>query len=401
MCAIMIHMKKKSILFVLSMMALCLSACGTSSNDNTSQATSAASSDTATSAASSDTSTSSVANSSSKEEEQSSQQSRSSSSSNATTSNSDDDEDLQPTIPNYVLHGLFYGESEWTDKALVQNPYSTTEYMIQGVSLHADDVFKIHMYGNTWYGYSDVKSSTPSGLVTAAASDGNIKVRTTGIYDIYCDYNESDGGHIYLARTDETTPISGDVAVTGISLSNTGKYLLARHEFTITATVLPANATNKKVYWTSSDTSIATVTSGGRVVGNVNGNKGTVTITAKTEDGNKTATCIIYVSASSTFPSTPSNPDYCLTGTIGGNSYSYFKQKYAAIPISTGRYLIPDVELVSGDSVSVIDNTGTSLKNKTNQKYTKSVSKNVSVNVYLNINDANKDYLSFEPKASS
>ena len=164
--------------------------------------------------------------------------------------------------------------------------------------------------------------------------------------------------------------------------------------------MLPSNATNKSVIWSSSDTTIATVTSGGRVVGNKDGKKGTVTITAKTVDGNKTATCIVYVSASFTFPSF-GNPDYCLTGTIGGKSYTYFNQKFAAIPLSGGRYLIPDVELVSGDSVSVIDNTGTTLKNKSYQQYKKSVTKNMSVNVYLNVNDANMDYLSFEAKASS
>ena len=384
-------MKNKSLFILLTTIALGLSACGTSSDSK--ESASSAPSETSAN----ETTTSAEESSSESSSAKSSSSSSRSSSSNTNTSSQDDD---TPTIPNYVLHGLFYGESEWTDKPLVQNPYSTTEYMIQGVSLHANDEFKIHMYGNTWYGYSDVKSATPSGLVTAAASDGNIKVLTTGIYDIYSDYN-ADGGHIYLARTDETTPISGDVSVTGISLSNSGKYLLARNEFTLTATVLPSNATNKEVYWTSSDTTIATVTSAGRVVGNASGKKGTVTITAKTADGNKTATCIVYVSASFTFPSTPENPKYCLKGTIGGKSETYFKQKYAGIPLSDGRYLIPDVDLVNGDKIKVIDNTGACLKNKSYQDYEKSVTANMSVNIYLKPNDSNYNYLTFEAKASS
>ena len=378
-------MKNKSLFILFTTIALGLSACGT--NTESKDDISSAGNETTTSEGESSSNSSSAKTSSN---------SSRSSSSKTNTSSQDDD---TPAIPNYVLHGLFYGESEWTDKSLVQNPYSTTEYMITGVSLHANDEFKIHMYGDTWYGYSDVKSSTPSGLVTAAASDGNIKVLTTGVYDIYADYNSS-GGHIYLDRVDGTTPISGDVSVTGISLSNSGKYLLARNEFTLTATVLPSNATNKEVYWTSSDTTIATVTSAGRVVGNANGKKGTVTITAKTADGNKTATCIVYVSASFTFPSIK-NPEYCLTGTIGGKPETYFKQKYAAIPISANRYLIPDVELVKGDSVSVIDDQGVSLKTGTNQIYKKSVTANMSVNVYLNPNDSSRNYLTFEAKASS
>ncbi|MBP5091975.1 MAG: Ig-like domain-containing protein [Bacilli bacterium] len=295
-------------------------------------------------------------------------------------------------IPNYVLHGLFYGESEWTDKAMVNNPYSTSEYMIQGVALHADDVFKIHMFGDAWYGYSALKTSTKAGLVTAAPSDDNIKVLTTGIYDIYCDYNESDGGHIYIGRVDETTPTPSVVSVSGISLSNAGKYLLTRNEFTISATVYPDNASNKEVSWTSSDTSIATVTRAGRVVAKEK--KGITTITAKTSDGGFTATCLVYVSASQ-------YPDYCLTGTVGGQTYSYLNLKYAAIPLSTGRFLIPDVNLVAGDEVTVMDNRGGRLRDKSNQVYKKTVRENMSVHAYLNVNDPNKDYLSFEAKAGN
>lgn len=295
------------------------------------------------------------------------------------------------SIPNYVLHGQYNGETNWTDKQMVINPYSTTEYMIQGVSLHKDDVFKIHMYGDTWYGYSAIKTSVKSGLVTAAPSDDNIKVLITGVYDIYSNYDETENGHIYLSRVDETNPTPSVVNVSGISLSNSGKYLLVRNEFVITPTVYPLNATNKEVYWTSSDTSIATVTSGGRVVAKEK--RGSTTITATTADGNFTATCIVYVSPSQ-------YPDYCLTGTVGGISRSGLSMRYAAIPLTTGKYLIPDVDLVAGDAITVTDNYGSRLRNKLNQVYTKEIRENMSVNVYLNVNDANRDYLSFETKTS-
>ena len=294
------------------------------------------------------------------------------------------------TIPNYVLHGLYNGQTDWTDKEMVINPYSTTEYMIQGVNLYANDVFKVHMYGETWYGYSAIKSSVKSGLVTAAPSDDNIKVLATGVYDIYCDYNESDGGHIYLAKVDGT---SSTVSVSGISLSNTGKYLLVRNEFVITPTVYPNNATNKEIRWSSSDESIATVTSGGRVVAKEK--KGSTTITAKTVDGNFTATCIVYVSPSQ-------YPDYCLTGIVGGYTRSGISMRYAAIPLdTTGNYLIPDVNLIAGDELTVTNNQGARLRNKYNQIYTKPINENMSVNVYLNVNDANHDYLSFRNIAYS
>ena len=294
------------------------------------------------------------------------------------------------TIDNYVLHGLFYGETQWTDKPMVNNPASTTEYMIQGVSLHANDVFKIHMFGDTWYGYSAIKSSVKAGLVATAPNDDNIKVLESGVYDIYSDYNEFEGGHIYISKVEGTTP--DVVPVSGISLSNSGKYLLTRTEFIITPTVYPNNATNKDVTWRSSDTSIATVTSAGRVVASVNSKVGKTIITAKTVDGGFTATCIVYVSASQ-------YPAYCLTGTVGGYSRSGISMRYAAIPLeTTGKYLIPDVDLVAGDKLTVTDNRGTRLKDWHNKVYEKEVNQNMSVNVYLDVNNADKDYLSFAPK---
>ncbi len=60
----------------------------------------------------------------------------------------------------------------------------------------------------------------------------------------------------------------------------------------LNATVLPANATNKKVSWASSDTTVARVNSSGLVTGL---KLGTTTITVTTEDGAKTAASLLTV----------------------------------------------------------------------------------------------------------
>ena len=60
----------------------------------------------------------------------------------------------------------------------------------------------------------------------------------------------------------------------------------------LTASVLPANASDKAVTWSSSDTAVADVDSNGKVTGISNG---TATITAKTVDGNFTDTCSVTV----------------------------------------------------------------------------------------------------------
>ena len=55
---------------------------------------------------------------------------------------------------------------------------------------------------------------------------------------------------------------------------------------------IPDNATNQELIWTSSDPTIATVDSNGKVTGV---KEGTVTITAKTPDGGVKATCTVTV----------------------------------------------------------------------------------------------------------
>ena len=82
------------------------------------------------------------------------------------------------------------------------------------------------------------------------------------------------------------------IAVTGVTLSETEKKLKVGEEFTLTATVMPVDATNKEVTWTSDKPAVATVDNG-KVKAVATGE---ATITVTTKDGNKTATCKIKVS---------------------------------------------------------------------------------------------------------
>lgn len=81
------------------------------------------------------------------------------------------------------------------------------------------------------------------------------------------------------------------VEVTSVTLDKTTASVEVGKTTTLTATVAPTDATNKTVTWTSSDTSVATVSNG-----TVTGKKvGTATITAKS--GTKSATCTVTVTA--------------------------------------------------------------------------------------------------------
>ena len=103
----------------------------------------------------------------------------------------------------------------------------------------------------------------------------------------------SNGTAVITARTEAgnltvTCNVTVIVPVTGIELSAPKLDILKGETGTVTATVLPLDATNQKVIWSSADESIATVDQDG-VITAVEG--GITTITAETEDGNYTASC--------------------------------------------------------------------------------------------------------------
>ncbi|EOS21215.1 hypothetical protein C806_04531 [Lachnospiraceae bacterium 3-1] len=82
-------------------------------------------------------------------------------------------------------------------------------------------------------------------------------------------------------------------SVTGVTLSAKTLSLEVGKSSTLTATVVPANASNKAVTWKSSNAGVATVNNGKVTAVKA----GSATITVTTADGNKTATCAVTVKA--------------------------------------------------------------------------------------------------------
>ena len=82
------------------------------------------------------------------------------------------------------------------------------------------------------------------------------------------------------------------IAVTGVTLSPASKVLAPGDSVQLTATVAPEDADDKSVVWSSSKESVATVSDEGLVSAV---SEGSATITVKTVDGDKTATCKITV----------------------------------------------------------------------------------------------------------
>ena len=103
-------------------------------------------------------------------------------------------------------------------------------------------------------------------------------------------------------RTEKTITVYDGtyvIPVTGVSLDESSITLDVGGNQTLTATVTPEDATNKKVRWSSDNEDVATVSEDG-VVTAVAG--GTAVITATTHDGLFTASCTVTVNAPATAP---------------------------------------------------------------------------------------------------
>jgi uncharacterized protein YjdB len=130
----------------------------------------------------------------------------------------------------------------------------------------------------TWNsGKTSIATVSNTGLVTGVATGTDTITVTT-----------TDGKKTAICIISVTVP------VTGVSLNHTTASIKVDSMLQLMGTVAPSNATDTKVSWMSDKTSVATVSSTGMVTGV---SAGTSTITATTEDGSKTATCEITVSA--------------------------------------------------------------------------------------------------------
>ena len=128
--------------------------------------------------------------------------------------------------------------------------------------------------------------SSDTGVATV---DGSGKVTAVKAGSTTITVTTTDGGK---TATCSVTVSSKTVSVTGVKLDNGKLELKAGETAQLTATVEPSDASDKSLEWTSSDAKVATVDASGKVtaVG-----VGSATITVKTKDGGKTATCAVTV----------------------------------------------------------------------------------------------------------
>ena len=125
--------------------------------------------------------------------------------------------------------------------------------------------------------------------VAAVSADGTVSAVSAGTAVVTV--TTEDGGFTAVCTVTVTEPEPDIIAVTGVSLGDTSIELFVGESQSLTATVSPADATNKNVTWRSSDETVVTVSKGTVTAQGA----GTAAVTVITEDGGKTAECTVTV----------------------------------------------------------------------------------------------------------
>lgn len=183
--------------------------------------------------------------------------------------------------------------SYYADRGGKQTNISTvsTSYAFKGHRRYADDDAQSFIRGRlTKTGQERViyfKHTEPDGRVLS----GNATI--SGIVHTGGDAGERGNFEVTITFNGLPSDTKANVVdVTSISLNKSTLTLAVGAKEMLTATTLPANATDKTVTFTTTDPAIATVTQGGEVTAV---KVGTATITATTSNA-KTATCDVTVS---------------------------------------------------------------------------------------------------------
>ena len=158
----------------------------------------------------------------------------------------------------------------------------------------------------------DVTFASSDETVATVDEEGNITAVAPGTATITI--TTADGGK---TATCEVTVTPKVVPVEGIAFTKEQVSVVEGEKVLLYVSFTPKNASDKRVTWSSSDTGVATIDTKGNVTGV---KPGTATITVKTTDGGKTATCVVNVTKKPTPVSGVKINRSSLTLTIGGSA---------------------------------------------------------------------------------
>lgn len=125
---------------------------------------------------------------------------------------------------------------------------------------------------------------TLNNLVAAVDQDGSVTATGGGTTEIFA--KTEDGQFLASCTVNVTVPVQS------ITVSKEQLELVVGQKYSLTTTVLPDDASNKKVKWSTSNDGVVSVDYNGQVTAK---KPGTALVTATTEDGYHSASCTITV----------------------------------------------------------------------------------------------------------
>ena len=193
------------------------------------------------------------------------------------------------------------GISEWDDndirEMLVQTEVEIPKVAVSGITLNNSTLSLTTGQNFTLQAMLSPSNATNKEVtwessdagVAAVSKDGVVTAKKAGKATIVAKAADESGKYASCVVT--VTEVKKEV--TGVTLNKSSLNLGVGGSEVLSATVLPADATNKQVTWLSSTPSVATVSQSGVVTGV---KEGTTQISVITADGSKTAICSVIVS---------------------------------------------------------------------------------------------------------
>ncbi len=187
---------------------------------------------------------------------------------------------------------LYYKETEGSAPVL----WDASEYLqLNPLTTAADGTYAWDVPEGLWQVKAEKEGyvTTSSEWLPVPPPQTEVNLAMKKIDSDVNDGGENDGGEndsdSDIEEDDDVTPekpvVTPPVKVGKITLGGISKKIAAGKKIRLTATVLPSNAANKAIVWTSSNTKYATVSSAGMVSVKKAGIGKNVTITATAKDG--------------------------------------------------------------------------------------------------------------------
>ena len=199
---------------------------------------------------------------------------------------------------NFVFLGWFEGVDDGQEITLATVPTADVTFFARWQAETPAAVMhtvNFNSHGGNAVPARQVQDDSPLGALP-------VPVRAGHVFQGW--FNQAQGGTQVTAATRVSSAMTlharwTAILPTNLSIQNaqTNRVLLVGQARYLSATVMPSNALNRTVTWSSSDTRIATIDSSGRLRGL---RPGTVVVTARTQAGNVSGQVTIRVQASPT-----------------------------------------------------------------------------------------------------